>query len=284
MVKFFINRPVFAWVISILIMLAGVLAITTTPVSQYPPIAPPAITVNAYYPGASAKTVENTVTQIIEQKMTGLDGLLYFSSSSDSAGFGSVTLTFRPGTDPDVAWSKVQNKLEVAKAMLPQTVQQSGVTVSKSTRNFFMVMTLTSRDGSLSSEDLQDYMASNIEGALSRVDGIGQVDSFGTQHAMRIWLNPDKLVGYNLTPSDIRQALAAYNAQVSAGQAGGLPAVKGQALNVTVNVQSMLETPEQFGQPYARAGAQAVPPNRRDARTHPTRQTPAGRSPPWHRA
>jgi hydrophobe/amphiphile efflux-1 (HAE1) family protein len=247
MVKFFIHRPVFAWVISILIMLAGVLAILSTPVSQYPPIAPPAITVSATYPGASARTVENTVTQVIEQKMTGLDNLLYFSSTSDSAGNGSVTLTFRPGTDPDVAWSKVQNKLDVAKAMLPEVVQQTGVTVTKSTRNFFMVMTLTSRDGSLTSEDLQDYMASNMEGALARVDGVGQVDSFGTQHAMRIWLDPNKLVSYNLTPGDLRGALQVYNAQVSAGQAGGLPAVKGQSLNVTVNVQAMLETADQFG-------------------------------------
>jgi multidrug efflux pump subunit AcrB len=246
MVKFFIDRPIFAWVIAILIMLAGVLAIRVQPVSQYPPIAPPAITVATVYPGASAKTVENTVTQIIEQKMTGLDDLLYFSSSSDSAGNGTVTLTFKPGTNPDLAWSKVQNKLDTAKAMLPEVVQQLGITVTKSTRNIFMVVSLTSRDGRMSGDDLQDYMASDVENSLARVEGVGQVDAFGTQHAMRIWMNPDKLVSYNLTPDDLRQALQGYNAQVSAGQAGGLPAVKGQALNVTLNVQEMLQTPEEF--------------------------------------
>ena len=246
MVKFFIDRPVFAWVIAILIMLAGVLAIKVQPVSQYPPIAPPAITVAAVYPGASARTVENTVTQIIEQKMTGLDDLLYFSSNSDSAGNGTVTLTFKPGTDPDVAWSKVQNKMDTAKAMLPEVVQQLGITVTKSTRNIFMVVSLTSKDGRMSGEDLQDYLASDVENSLARVDGVGQVDAFGTQHAMRVWMNPDKLVSYNLTPNDLRQALQGYNAQVSAGQAGGLPAIKGQALNVTLNVQEMLQTPDQF--------------------------------------
>ena len=209
MVNFFIDRPIFAWVIAIMMMLAGLLAITTQPVSQYPPIAPPAITVAAAYPGASAKTVENTVTQIIEQKMTGLDDLLYFSSSSDSAGNATVTLTFKPGTDPDVAWSKVQNKMDTAKAMLPQVVQQTGVTVTKSTRNIFMVLALTSSDGRLSSEDLQDYLASDIENPLARVEGVGQVDSFGTQHAMRIWMDPDKMVSYGLTPDDLRQALQA---------------------------------------------------------------------------
>ncbi len=246
MVKFFINRPVFAWVIAIMIMVAGALAIHVAPVSQYPPIAPPSISVDADDPGASAKTVETTVTQIIEEKMTGLDSLLYLASSSDSSGHGNVTLTFRPGTDPDVAWSKVQNKLEVAKAMLPQTVQETGVTVTKSTRNIFMVVALTSSDHSMSSEDLQDYLASNIENTLARVDGVGQVDAFGTQHAMRIWLDPGKLVSYKLTPGDLGNAVKAYNVQVSAGQAGSLPAVKGQGLNVTVNVQEMLQTPRQF--------------------------------------
>ena len=246
MVNFFIDRPIFAWVIAIMMMLAGLLAISTQPVSQYPPIAPPAITVTAAYPGASAKTVENTVTQIIEQKMTGLDDLLYFSSSSDSAGNATVTLTFKPGTDPDVAWSKVQNKMDTAKAMLPQVVQQTGITVTKSTRNIFMVLALTSADGSLTSEDLQDYLASDIENPLARVEGVGQVDAFGTQHAMRIWMDPDKLVSYGLTPDDLSQALKSYNAQVSAGQVGGLPAVKGQTLNVTLNVQEMLQTPAQF--------------------------------------
>jgi hydrophobe/amphiphile efflux-1 (HAE1) family protein len=209
-------------------------------------VAPPSISVDAFYPGASAKTVENTVTQIIEQKMTGLDRLLYMSATSDSAGHGSVTLTFQPGTDPDAAWAKVQNKLELAKPLMPQVVQQMGIAVTKSTKNIFMILSITSTDGSMNAEDLRDYLASNVENVISRVQGVGEVMSFGTQYAMRVWLNPDKLVGYHLTPDDVRQALKAYNAQISAGQAGGLPAVEGQRLNVTVNVQELLQTPEQF--------------------------------------
>ncbi len=246
MVNFFIDRPIFAWVVAIIIMLAGVLAIRALPVSQYPPVAPPSITVAAYYPGASAKTVENTVTQIIEQKMTGLDNLLYFSASSDSSGRGTVTLTFKPGSDPDVAWAKVQNKLETAKPLMPQAVQQMGIQVTKSTRNFFLIVAIRSEDGSMNSDDLRDYMSSNIEAVLARVEGVGEVMSFGSQYAMRLWLDQDKLTGYRLTPNDVRTAVRAYNAQVSAGQAGGLPAVKGQQLNVTINVQELMQTPEQF--------------------------------------
>ncbi|HBF34415.1 TPA: hydrophobe/amphiphile efflux-1 family RND transporter, partial [Candidatus Sumerlaeota bacterium] len=246
MVRFFIDRPIFAWVIAIIMMLAGVLAIRTLPIAQYPNIAPPSISVDASYVGASAKTTENSVTQIIEQKMTGLDNLLYFSSSSSSTGSGSISLTFKPGTDVDVAWAKVQNKVELAKPMLPQTVQETGVKVSKSTKNFFMVVALACSDGSMNGNDLRDYMSSNVESALSRVEGVGEVMSFGAQYAMRIWLNPDQLVKYSMTPSDVKTAIQTYNVQVSAGQLGGLPAVKGQALNVTVNVQDMLQTPEQF--------------------------------------
>ena len=211
------------------------------------PIAPPAISIEAFYPGASAKTVENTVTQIIEQKMTGLDNLLYFSSQSDSAGYGTITLMFKPGTDPDIAWSKVQNKLELAKPFLPQVVQQMGIRVYKSTRNYFMIVGLISEDGSMRGEDLRDYIVSNIENIISRVEGVGEVMTFGTQYAMRIWLDPDKLVNFHLTPADLTKAISAYNVQVSAGQLGGLPAVKGQQLNVTVDVQDLLRTPEQFG-------------------------------------
>jgi len=247
MVNFFIDRPIFAWVVAIVMMLAGLLAIKSLPISQYPPVAPPSISVDAFYPGASAKTVENTVTQIIEQKMTGLDRLLYMSATSDSAGHGSVTLTFQPGTDPDAAWAKVQNKLELAKPLMPQVVQQMGISVTKSTKNIFMILSITSTDGSMNAEDLRDYLASNVENVISRVEGVGEVMSFGTQYAMRIWLNPDRMVGYHITPDEIRQAVKAYNAQISAGQAGGLPAIKGQRLNVTVNVQELLQTPEQFG-------------------------------------
>ena len=248
MIQFFIDRPIFAWVIAIIIMLAGAISIYTLPVSQYPPIAPPAITITAIYPGASAKTVENTVTQIIEQKMTGLENLLYFNSTSDSAGYGSVTLNFEPGTDPDIAWAKVQNKLELAKPLLPATVLDMGLQVAKTTRNIFMVLNLVSEDGSLDGQDLHDYLVGNLETELSRVEGVGEVMSFGGQYAMRIWLDPDKLLSYKMTPADVRQSLHAYNAQVSAGQVGGLPAVEGQQLNVTVNVQDMLQTTEEFEQ------------------------------------
>ncbi|MFA5394103.1 MAG: efflux RND transporter permease subunit [Candidatus Ratteibacteria bacterium] len=248
MINYFIDRPIFAWVIAIVIMLAGILAIKTLPVAQYPAIAPPAISIDAYYSGASAKTTENTVTQIIEQKMTGLNNLLYFSSSSDAGGHGSLTLNFEPGTDPDIAWAKVQNKLELAKPLLPQSVQQSGLSVYKATRNIFMIIGIISEGGSMNGEDLQDYISSNLETVLSRVEGVGEVMSFGGQYAMRIWLNPDKMVGFNLTPSDIKQAVSVYNVQVSAGQLGGLPAVENQQLNATVNVQDMLQTPEQFGE------------------------------------
>jgi len=246
MVQFFIDRPVFAWVIAIIIMIAGALAIKSMPVSQYPAIAPPAISIDAFYPGASAKTVENTVTQIVEQKMTGLDNLLYFSSASDSSGRGTVTLFFAPGTDADIAWAKVQNKLELAKPLLPQIVQQMGIKVSKATKNFFMIVSIYSEDGSMNNYDLTDYMASNVESILSRVPGVGEVMTFGSQYAMRIWLNPEKLLNYSLTPADVKRALQTYNVQVSAGQLGGLPALQGQNLNVTVNVHDLLQTPEQF--------------------------------------
>ncbi|HEX9081293.1 MAG TPA: efflux RND transporter permease subunit, partial [Holophagaceae bacterium] len=185
--------------------------------------------------------------QIIEQKMTGLDNLLYVSATSDSAGHASIALTFKPGTDPDLAWGKVQNKLDLAKALLPQSVQQMGIRVTKSTRNFFMILALTSTDGRYNAYDLSDYLSSNVETVLSRVEGVGEVQSFGTQYAMRIWMDETKMVGYRLTPSDIRQAVQTYNTQVSAGQVGGLPAVKGQPLNVTLNVHQLLQTPDQFG-------------------------------------
>ena len=248
MSHFFLERPVFAWVIAILIMLLGILAINNLPISQYPNIAPPSITVSARYPGASAQTVENTVTQIIEEKMTGLDNLLYFSSQSDSAGNASITLSFKPGTDPDIAWSKVQNKLDGAKPLMPQVVQQMGITVSKSTRNILMLVALYSEDGSMDQNDLSDYINTNIQSILSRVDGVGEASPFGGQYAMRIWLDPAKLVSYGLTPADIRTAVKAYNAQVSSGQLGSKPAVEGQQLNVSVNVQDLLQTPEQFGE------------------------------------
>ncbi|MCF8070354.1 MAG: efflux RND transporter permease subunit [Desulfobacterales bacterium] len=244
--KFFLDRPVFAWVIAIVIMAAGGLAIYNLPISQYPPIAPPAIAIDSFYPGASGETVENTVTQIIEQKMTGLDGMLYLSGTSSSSGISRVEMTFEPGTDPDVAWSKVQNKLQLAMASLPDVVQRSGVKVSKSTRNYLIIVGLISEDGSMDGNALRDYAQSNLEKILSRVPGVGEVENFGTQYAMRVWVNPDKLTSYNLTMEDVILALKTYNVEVSAGQLGGTPAMEGQRINAAIIVQHLLQTPEEF--------------------------------------
>jgi HAE1 family hydrophobic/amphiphilic exporter-1 len=244
--RFFLKRPVFAWVIAIILMVAGGLAIHTLPISQYPPIAPPSIAITAVYPGASAETVENSVTQIIEQKMTGFDTMLYLSASSDSSGSSRVELTFAPGTDPDFAWAQVQNKLQLAMASLPAVVQNQGVQVSKSTKNYLIVVGLISEDGSMDGNDLRDYAQSTLEKVLSRVPGVGEVQEFGSQYSMRIWLNPDKLTDYKMTIQDVVTALQAYNVEVSAGQFGGAPAARGQRLNASIIVQSMLKTPDEF--------------------------------------
>ncbi len=244
--NFFLDRPVFAWVIAIIMMLAGGLAIHNLPISQYPPIAPPSIAIDAFYPGASAETVEDSVVQIIEQKMSGFDKLLYMSATSDASGAGRIELTFAPGTDPDLAWAQVQNKLQLAMASLPDVVQRQGVKVSKSTRNWLVVVGLTSEDGSMDDNDLSDYAQSSIQEVLARVPGVGEVETFGSQYAMRVWLNPDKLTDYHLTMDDVIQGLKAYNVEISAGQFGGAPAAKGQRLNASVIVQNLLKTPEEF--------------------------------------
>ena len=244
--KFFLERPVFAWVIAIILMVLGGLAIYNLPISQYPPIAPPSIAIDSFYPGASAETVENSVTQIIEQKMTGFDDMLYLSGTSDSAGSSRIELTFKPGTDPDLAWAKVQNKLQLAMASLPNVVQQTGVSVSKSTRNYLIIIGLVSEDGSMDGNDLRDYAQSNLEKVLSRIPGVGEVTNFGSQYAMRIWLDPNKLTDYQLTIADVSQALRSYNVEISAGQFGGMPAVPGQRLNASIVVQNLLQTPEEF--------------------------------------
>lgn len=248
MARFFIDRPIFAWVIAIVIMLAGALSIRTLPVSQYPAIAPPQIVINATYPGASAKTLEDSVTQVIEQKMTGLDNLLYMSSSSDSYGRASVTLTFNAGTNPDIAQVQVQNKLQLALPSLPQIVQSQGVQVAKSSRNFLMLVALISEKGDKTQTDLTDYLVANMQDPLSRVPGVGEAQVFGAQYAMRIWLDPAKLVNYKLTTADVRSAIQAQNTQVSAGQLGGTPAVEGQQLNATISALGRLQTKEQFGE------------------------------------
>ncbi|MGL5385648.1 MAG: multidrug efflux RND transporter permease subunit AcrB [Serratia sp. (in: enterobacteria)] len=246
MAKFFIDRPIFAWVIAIIIMLAGILSIMKLPIAQYPTIAPPAVTIAANYPGADAKTVQDTVTQVIEQNMNGIDNLLYMSSNSDSSGNVQITLTFNSGTDPDIAQVQVQNKLQLAMPLLPQEVQQQGVSVEKSSSSFLMVAGFISDDGSMSQEDIADYVGSNIKDPISRTSGVGDVQLFGSQYAMRIWLDPNKLNNYQLTPGDVIAAIKVQNNQVAAGQLGGTPPVKGQQLNASIIAQTRLTSPEEF--------------------------------------
>ena len=247
MAKFFIDRPIFAWVIAIILMLAGMASIFTLPVAQYPTIAPPAIQISATYPGASASTVENTVTQVIEQQMTGLDHLLYLSSTSDDSGTATVTLTFAAGTNPDIAQVQVQNKLQLATPLLPQVVQQLGTKVTKSSSSFLLVLAFVSEDGSMSKYDLANYVASNVADPLSRIDGVGTTTLFGSQYAMRVWLDATKLTNYALTPVDVKNAINNQNVQVAAGGLGGTPAVAGQMLQATITEATLLRTPEQFG-------------------------------------
>lgn len=247
MSRFFIHRPIFAWVIAILIMLVGILAINNLPIEQYPKIAPPQVKVRAVYPGADAETVENSVTQIIEQQMKGIDGLMYMSSNSSAAGSASVTLTFENGTDPDTAQVQVQNKLQSAMSSLPETVQRTGLNVEKSASDFLMVTAFVSEDGSMDQSDIADYVATNIVDPISRVEGVGGTNVFGSSYAMRIWLDPAKLRAYNLIPSDVSSAIRSQNVQVSAGQLGTLPTNTDRVvINATVSVQSYLQTPEQF--------------------------------------
>lgn len=247
MSRFFINRPIFAWVISILIMLLGIIAVINLPIEQYPRIAPPTVSVSTSYPGANAQTVEDSVVQVIEQRMKGLDGLMYMSSTSSSSGSGSVTLTFENGTDPDTAQVQVQNKLQAAMSALPESVQRQGVNVNKSSSGFLMVQAFISEDGSMDNVDIADYVASNIVDQISRVEGVGDVQLFGSSYAMRVWLDPARLRSYNLVPGDVVNAIRSQNAQISAGQLGQAPANnEKQVINATVTVQSYLQTPEEF--------------------------------------
>jgi hydrophobe/amphiphile efflux-1 (HAE1) family protein len=247
MSRYFIDRPIFAWVIALILMLAGVLAIRSLPIAQFPTIAPPAVSVTATYPGADAETLERTTTQIIEQQLKGIDHLRYFASSSSSAGTVTITLTFEQGTDPDIAQVQVQNKLQAATSLLPQEVQRQGLQVAKSSANFLLIIGLYSTNGSHSGSDLSDYVVSRLQDPISRVNGVGELQVFGAQYAMRIWVDPIKLNSYQLTVADVTAAVQAQNAQVSAGQLGAQPAPKEQMLNATVSVQSRLQTPEQFG-------------------------------------
>ena len=255
MARFFIDRPIFAWVIAILIMVAGAISITQLPISRYPTIAPPTVSVNAVYPGASAQVVEDSITQVIEQNMTGLDGLIYMSSASQSNGTATVTLTFESGINPDIAQVQVQNKLQAAMPLLPQIVQQQGVRVDKANPGFLQVIGFVSEDGSMDRVDIADYLNSSIAEPVSRVQGVGGVRVFGARYAMRIWLDPDKLATYKLTTAEVIAAIRAQNAQVAVGQLGGTPAVPGQQINATVTAQGRLETPEQFRGVVVRSNA-----------------------------
>ena len=247
MARFFIDRPVFAWVIAIAIMLAGLLSLRTLPVAQYPNIAPPAISIRVNYPGASAETVQSTIIQVIEQQLSGIDHLLYFSSEASKDGSAEITLTFAQGTDPDTAQVQVQNKVQLAVPRLPQLVQQQGIRIAKATRNFLMVVGFVSADGRMTRADIADFLVSRVQDPLSRTPGVGDYQVFGSQYAMRIWLDPAKLVNYELTPGDVATAIRAQNVQVSSGEMGALPSVPGQRLNATIIGPSYLQTPEEFG-------------------------------------
>jgi multidrug efflux pump len=247
MANFFIQRPIFAWVLAIILMIAGGLAILKLPVAQYPTIAPPAVAVTAVYPGADAQTVQDTVTQVIEQNMNGVDNLMYMSSTSDSAGNVTITLTFQSGTDPDIAQVQVQNKLQLAMPLLPQEVQQQGIGVKKSSSSFLLVAGFVSDNKSLTQDDISDYVASNVKDTISRTSGVGDVQMFGAQYAMRIWLDSNALNKYQLTPLDVINQLKTQNNQIAAGQLGGTPSIPGQQLNASIIAQTRLKTPEEFG-------------------------------------
>lgn len=247
MAKFFIDRPIFAWVLAIIVMLAGALSILKLPIEQYPNVAPPAIEIQANYPGADAKTLQDSVTQVIEQNMNGIDGLMYMSSSSDSSGALTLTISFESGTDADIAQVQVQNKLQLAMPLLPQEVQQQGIQVKKSSSSFLMVAGFISDDGSMNQNDISDYVASNIKDPISRTPGVGDTQVFGAQYAMRIWMDPSKLNNYQLTPVDVINALKTQNAQVAAGQLGGTPPVPGQQLNASIIAQTRLTSTKEFG-------------------------------------
>jgi HAE1 family hydrophobic/amphiphilic exporter-1/multidrug efflux pump len=255
MARYFIDRPIFAWVLAIIMMLAGAIAIRSLPVAQFPEIAPPAVTIAAMYPGADAETLERTTTQVIEQQLKGIDNLRYFSSSSSSSGMVTITLTFEQGTDPDIAQVQVQNKLQAATPLLPREVQQQGLQVQKSAASFLVIVGLYSEGGTRSAPDLADMVVSRLQDPISRVSGVGELQVFGGQYAMRIWVDPIKLNAYQLTIADVSAAVQAQNAQVSAGQLGAQPAPKEQMLNATVSVQSRLQTPEQFGAIRLKSGA-----------------------------
>ena len=246
MSRVFVDRPIFAWVLAIIVMLFGVGALTQLPIEQYPDIAPTQVNIRASYPGASAETVENSVTQVLEQQLTGIDGLLYFSSGSNSRGGANISVTFAKGTDPDIAQVQVQNRVQQALSRLPQDVQRQGVSVTKSNSDMLLMVGVFDTTNTRSHQDVADYLTSNIQDTLSRVDGVGDVNVFGSAHAMRIWLDPHRLASFSLVPNDVINAINTQNAEVAAGEIGGQPSADDQMLNATVKAQGRLETAEEF--------------------------------------
>ncbi|MGI4799496.1 MAG: efflux RND transporter permease subunit, partial [Janthinobacterium lividum] len=255
MSRFFIDRPIFAWVLAIIMMIGGAISILSLPIAQYPSIAPPAVSITVTYPGASAETVQSTVVQVIEQQLSGIDHLLYFSSESDKDGSITITLSFDQGTDPDIAQVQVQNKLQLAQPRLPNVVQQQGIRVAKATKNFLLIAAFVSTDNSMDSSDIANFVASKVQDPISRTTGVGDFQLFGTEYAMRIWLDPAKLNNYAMTPADVATAIQAQNVQVAAGELGGLPSVASQQLNATIIGPSYLNTPEEFGKILLRVSA-----------------------------
>ncbi|MDO9480823.1 MAG: efflux RND transporter permease subunit, partial [Hydrogenophaga sp.] len=255
MAKFFIDRPIFAWVIALFIMVLGAVSITQLPIAQYPPVAPPAIVINASYPGASAKTLEDSVLSVIEQEMNGSPGLIYMEAVAQANGTGAITLSFEPGTNADLAQVDVQNRLSRATPRLPSAVTQQGVRVDKSRSNFLLFAILSSDDPAWDPVALGDYASRSVLPELQRLPGVGQAQLFGTERAMRVWIDPTKLLGFNLSAADVTNAIRAQNAQVSAGEIGALPNVAGQGIAATVVVNGQLGTVEQFGNVVLRANA-----------------------------
>ncbi len=246
--KFFIARPIFTIVIALLIIGAGIFSVTSLPLEQYPSIAPPKVSISATYPGASAQTLENTVTQVLEKNLTGIDNLRYIQSQSSSAGTASITLTFEPGTDPDIAQVQTQNKVSQAQSSLPPVVQQLGVAVEKAGSSYALIVSFSSKSGNMNRNDISDFLVSNLEEPLSRVNGVGQIQTFGPEHAMRIWLDPHAMNNFNITTLDVISAIEEQNVQLASGEIGGAPSVEGQQLNATITAQTLLSSPEEFEQ------------------------------------
>src|SRR4249919_3554149 len=246
MSRIFIDRPIFAWVIAILIMLLGLGAISRLPIAQYPDVAPPQVNIRATYPGASAQTLQDSVTQVLEQQLTGLDGMLYFQSSSSSRGTATINVTFEKGTDPDIAQVQVQNVVQAALSRLPQQVQQQGIRVTKSSTDFLLIIGVYDDSGRTPDMDVSDYLSSNMQDTIARVPGVGDVNVFGAPYAMRIWLDPAKMRSYSLNPGDVINAISSQNVEVAAGEVGGTPTVPGQMLNATVTASSRFQTVDQF--------------------------------------